>query len=183
MELLLESSGFRVAEVQCRSLQADQASASRKEPFKAYCLVAQERYRSSNIMPTIKYARSSHSKNLPKLTTVSRAFAPVYRGALVHGLSLAYLRHLVQLRPYNPDHGGRSVRFARNLFIGLVLAPQFALFYLPLVMAQRMLGGIGSTLFERMKLAVSDIIRFNAIVAEKYLFRPFVGRAGYVIEI
>lgn len=92
------------------------------------------------------------------------------------------MRHLSQLRPYNLAYATTGVRIAKQLFIGLILGPQFALFYLPLVAAQRVLGGTGSEPLDRLKLLVSDFIRYNAIVAERYLFRPFVGRAGYVID-
>ncbi|KAK9900911.1 hypothetical protein P389DRAFT_208329 [Cystobasidium minutum MCA 4210] len=166
MASLNKSSGFRVAQVECRPLddarETEQSTSSKQ--FTAYCLVAEERYRSSCMMPTIT------------------SYAAVYRGALTHGFSLVYMRHLVQLRPYNFAYAPRSVRFARSLFIGTILLPHFAVLYLPLVAAQRILGSIGRDSLESLKLAASDAIRYNAILAEKYLFRPFVGRAGYVID-
>lgn len=100
----------------------------------------------------------------------------------MHGFSLQYMRHLSQLRPYNLVYASRTVRLARNAFVGSVLLPQFALLYLPLVAAQRLLCGIGNGTFEYLKLLASDIIRYNAILAERLLFRPFVGRAGYIVD-
>lgn len=116
------------------------------------------------------------------LSTHRSSYAAVYRGALTHGFSLPYMRHLAQLRPYNMAYATPGVRFARNIFVGTILLPQFAMLYLPLVACQRLLGSLSYMALERLKLAVSDAIRYNAILAERYLFRPFVGRAGYVID-
>lgn len=92
------------------------------------------------------------------------------------------MRHLSQLRPYNLAYATPTVRAARTAFVVFVLAPQFAVLYLPLVAAQRVLGGIARETIEKLKLVASDIIRYNAILAERYLFRPIVGRAGYLVN-
>lgn len=55
MEFLSQSSGFRVAQVDCQplSIASEETDARPAKSFVAYCLVAQEKYRSSCMMPTI----------------------------------------------------------------------------------------------------------------------------------
>ena len=106
----------------------------------------------------------------------------LYRGALVNCLSGRYLGHVSLLRPYNPEHAGRRAVLAQRLFKGLVLAPQFLVAYMPLVLVQRVLGSPLYLKLERVKLAVADAIRWNAIITERLLFRPIFGDIGYGIE-
>ena len=92
------------------------------------------------------------------------------------------MRHLSQLRPYNLAYATPTVRAARTAFVVFVLAPQFAMLYLPLVAAQRLLGGVANETIEKLKLIASDFIRYNAILAERYLIRPIMGRVGYRVN-
>ena len=113
---------------------------------------------------------------------MGRVFAMIYRGALVNCLSGRYLGHVSLLRPYNPEHAGQRAVLAQRLFKGLVLAPQFLVAYMPLVLVQKVLGRTLYLELERMKLAVADAIRWSAIVTERLLFRPIFGDIGYGIE-
>lgn len=126
------------------------------------------------------FSNRSRSRTHPSLR---RSYAAVYRGALTHGFSLEYMRYLAQLRPYNLAYTSAKIRLAKAIFVAAILFPQFVLLYLPLVLAQRFIAGkVTSIDLDSMKLQASDVIRFNAIWAERFLFRPFVGRAGYVID-
>lgn len=71
---------------------------------------------------------------------------------------------------------------AQRLFKGLVLAPQFLVAYMPLVLMQKVLGGTLYLELERVKLAVADAIRLSAIATERLLFRPIFGDIGYGVE-
>lgn len=86
------------------------------------------------------------------------------------------------LRPYNPEHAGHNAVLAQRLFKGLVLAPQFLVAYMPLVLVQKVLGSTLYLELERVKLAIADAIRWSAIVIERFLFRPIFGDIGYGIE-
>ena len=93
------------------------------------------------------------------------------------------MRHRSLLRTYHISQGGFNAILARTIFISLILFPQFFALYLPAVLVQKACRGSRFHIYgEVMRLRVGDWIRWTAILAERWAFRPIFGNVGYAID-